>query len=169
MKRLVLSLIALFLVVALTGCIIIPRYHRFEIDESAVFSIEIYDICQLYESDLYQKMTYMEYFEKRDVVYEISADQTGEFLKDLAEIEFRDDIVIIIAAIDPSFSYNTWTVRINYSNGSSEFISSAGYGETYDKNGEFVSGTGHHWGCDQDEWLGLIEKYVPESALSHIH
>ena len=169
MRKMLLSLIAVGLVFVMTSCIVIPLYHRFEIEESEVSSIEVYDICNYYESDLYRELSYYEYFEKKEISYQISAEEKGVFLKDLAEIQFSDHIVIVIAAIDPSFNYDTWTVRINYTDGSSQFISSAGYGETYDANGNFISGTGHHWGCEEEDWLGLIEKYVPAGALSHDH
>lgn len=159
MKRIVLFLISIILVMScLSGCIIIPRYRHFEIDATTVLSIQIYDLC---ESESY----YDQFIKTETPVYEIPQEQTANFVADLNSITFTDYLIIVLAAIDPSFNYGKWTVRINYSDGTYELISSGGYGETYDSNNERVSG--HHWSCDDVEWEAFIGQYVPEEIFNH--
>ena len=159
MKRIVLFLISIILVMScLSGCIIIPRYRHFEIDATTVLSIQIYDLC---ESESY----YDQFIKTETPVYEIPQEQTANFVADLNSITFTDYLIIVLAAIDPSFSYGVWTVRINYTDGSYELISCRGYGETYDSNNERVSG--HHWSCDDVEWEAFIGQYVPEEIFNH--
>ena len=159
MKRIASLTISIILIMCcLSSCIIIPRYRHFEIDSNTISSIEIYDLC---ENEDYSSL----FLKTETPVYEIPKEQTANFVADLNSIEFSDYIIIVLAAIDPSFNYGKWTVRINYSDGTYELISSGGYGETYDSNNERVSG--HHWSCDDVEWEAFIGQYVPEEIFNH--
>ena len=161
MKRIALFTVVLLLALStMTGCIITPIYKHFEIDAATVSSIEIYDLCRV---DAYSGS----FLETESPVYTIPSEAKSDFLNDLSAIEFSDAIIIVLAAIDPSFSYDTWTARINYTDGTFELISCDGYGETYDQNGEAVSG--HHYGCDREEWTAFIAKYLPEEVFLHQH
>ncbi len=161
MKRIGLFILTVIIVMCtMTSCIMIPIFENFKIDAETVESIEIYDLCET--NSLYGK-----FVETDAPVYQIPAKQKPEFLNDLSKIRFSQTIVIVLAAIDPGFYYDVWTVRINYKDGSYELISSDGYGETYDSNGEVVDW--HHFGCDQEEWWAFIGKYVPEDIFNHPH
>ena len=161
MKRIVLFILTVILVTStLTSCIVIPMYKKFEIDANTVASIEIYDLC---EAD----SLYGGFVKTETPVYEIPTEKNTDFLNDLAKIRFSDTIIIVLAAIDPSFYYDEWTVRINYTDGSYELISADGYGQTYANYGEVIDS--HHFGCDQEEWLAFIGKYIPEDIFDHSH
>lgn len=161
MKRIGLFLLTLLIVTCtMTSCIIIPIYENFEIDAEKVAAIEIYDLCEV-------DTLYGDFVETETPVYEIPRENNEDFLNALAEIRFSDTIVITLAAVDPSFYYDEWTVRINYTDGSYELISSDGYGQTYDSNGESIDS--HHFGCDEDEWRAFISKYVPKDIFEHPH
>lgn len=135
----------------LSGCITVER--NFEIDESSVSSIEIYDLREYNEST-------WDFYKHVDPDYTLKKELHGEFLDDLGKIEFTDTKVLLPIPMDPSFEYGSWTVRINYTNGDYRFISHAGYGETYNEDGSIVDSD--HYGCNYEEWIGLIEKYLPE-------
>ena len=157
MKRTVPLTVTLILVmISLVGCCIIPIYKHFEIDQQTVESIELYDLCD----DPYDPL-------EKEPAYEIPQEQKAEFLQDLAKIKFTDVILIVLAAVDPSFYYDTWTVRINYTDGSFELISADGYGQVFDANGEQTDG--HHFGCEQEEWDAFLVKYLPEELWNHSH
>lgn len=157
MKRVVLLTISLMIILCtFTGCLAIPKYKNYEISKDTVSSIEIYD---LRDADT----LYSNFLKTVTPAYAISEEKVNDFLNDLSKIEFSDVVIITIAAVDPSFYYDVWTVRINYTDGSYELVSCDGFGETYDKNDEVTSW--HHYGCDQDEWNVLIKKYVPQSIL----
>ena len=83
----------------------------------------------------------------------------ADFLSDLSNIQFSDTIIIAIAAVDPSFYYDDWVTRINYTDGSFSLISCDGFGESYDANDQVTDR--NHFGCDNDEWKQFIGKYVP--------
>ena len=160
MKRIGLVAIITLILTILTSCVIIPRYKKFEIDSSKVTSIEIYDLCTV-------DTLYGDFAKTETPVYQIPAAQTNAFLKDLAKIRFSDALVIALMAMDPSFYYDAWTIRINYTDGSFELISSDGYGQTFDANGQMTNY--HHWGCDNEEWWHFIAKYVPDNIFHHTH
>lgn len=171
MKKLTLLIISLALLVPiLSGCIIIPRYTNFEIDATTVESIEIYDLYR--DTKIIEDEEYDPYLREprpyeTTSVYTIPEEEKADFLSDLAKIQFTDYIIIVPAPIDPSFAFARWTARINYTDGSYEFISCYGYGETYDANGELISC--HHNGCDDDEWFAFIEKYTPADIFSQTY
>ena len=157
MKRFfLLSITFVLTFVCLTGCIIIPLYKNYEIPADTVSSIEIYNTSQC-------EVAYSEFFKTEPAVYQIPDDQTADFLSDLSQIRFSDAIVIVLAAMDPSFYYGEWVTRINYTDGTYEMISCAGYGETYDQNDNHIKS--HHYGCDDDEWNNFIGKYLPTDVF----
>ena len=171
MKKLTLLIISLALLIPmLSGCIIIPQYKNFEIDATTVVSIEIYDLyrdTEIVETEEYDPYLLEPRPYETTSVYTIPEEEKADFLNDLAKIQFTDYIIIVLAAIDPSFDFARWTARINYTDGSYEFISCYGYGETYDVNGECIGL--HHYGCDNNEWWALIEKYTPEDIFSQTY
>ena len=161
MKRVTsLILTAIIVTVMLAGCIVIPRYRNFVIDPDTVASIELYDLCEV-------DTLYGDFVKTEAPVYEIPPERTGDFLHDLSEIRFSDPLIIVLAAIDPSFYYDNWTVRINYTDGSFELISSDGFGQVYDQNNKDIDS--HHYGCDQEEWSALIRKFIPKELWEHTH
>ena len=125
MKKIILSvMVSILLLSLLTGCIVIPLRHNFEINADEVESVDIYDLREV-------DTLYGDFVETEKPVYKIPADKNVEFLSELSKIEFSDSIVIVLAAVDPSFYYGEWTVRINYTDGSFELISSHGFGERF--------------------------------------
>lgn len=151
-----ISVISFTLLISLTSCIIIPRHKYYDIDFEKVSSIEIYDLRS-------SETHYSDFIKSETPVYTIEEDKMADFLSDLSNIRFSDTIIITIAAIDPSFCYDDWVVRINYNDGSYFLISCDGYGENYDENDK-VTGT-NHFSCEDDEWKEFIARYVPEDIF----
>jgi len=151
-----LFVLSLILLLSLTSCIIIPTFKRYKIDAEEVFSIEIYD---LRSSDTHGS----DFLETQAPAYVIEEQQITDFLGDLSDIRFSDTVVIAVAAVDPSFSYGDWVVRIRYTDGSCALISCNGYGETYDASGAVIDT--NHFGCDGEEWEEFVSKYVPNDIL----
>ena len=161
MKKVTALILAVILVmVMLTGCIVIPRYRNFEIDPDVVASIELYDLCEV-------DTMYGDFVKTESPAYRIPPERTADFLRDLSQIQFSDPLIIVIAAIDPSFYYDNWTVRVNYTDGSFELISSDGFGQVFDKDEETKDS--HHFGCDQEEWSALIRAHIPKELWEHTH
>lgn len=149
-KLLTLVAAALFLTVFLSGCIIIPLHKYYEIPDEEVASVQFYDLRNRYsyDDDFHQTM---------DPVYTLPEEETADFLKDFSKLEFSDAIVIVLAAVDPSFSYGEWVIRINFTDETYTLYSCKGYGETFDADGNRIDST--HFGCDRDELAALISKY----------
>lgn len=161
MKRLVLLALMLALVMAsFSGCIMIPMFKTYDIDAASVSSVEIYDLCNYTGSG-------SNFLDTVAPACQLTQEDTADFLYDLSQIRFSDYVLIILAPMDPSMYYGTWTVRVNYTDGTYELISCDGYGQTFDENGEETDS--HHYSCDEDEWAWLIESYVPQNVFLHAH
>lgn len=152
MKRkqvLIPSILCLALLVSLTSCVVIPLHKTYDIDVDTVLSIEIHDLGERSSA-----------FHLDTPSHTVENDQLADFLSDLSEIQFSDTIIITIAAIDPSFDFGRWVVRIHCIDGSYMLISDGGYGETRDANGERIAS--NHYSCDTDEWEQFLSKYLPQ-------
>ena len=156
MKRIALSAVLLVLISCiLTSCIYIPIHKNYDFTQDEVASVSIYDTKDHRDGDT------TEYLLTAEPVYTAADDDIDVFLSDLGKIRFSDSIIIFsLGAVDPSFYYDRFVVRIDYSSGNFEFISSLGYGEVFDSDGERVSS--HHYGCNVDEWDEFINKYIPK-------
>lgn len=154
MKRyiqMIAVLVVIVLLVSLSGCIIIPLSKYYNIPAEEVVSVQFYDLRNQNANGG------TGFNQSEEPVYTVPEEEREKFLKDFSTLEFTDTIIIVLAAIDPSFSYGEWVVRINFTNGQYTFYSCAGYGETYNAEGKCVSST--HFSCNDEELEKLIGKY----------
>ena len=150
-KPFLLVLMIFALIVSLSGCIIIPLSKHYNISAEEVDSVQFYDL-RVQESAISPP-----FYITSEATYTVPAENKKDFLNDFSKLKFSDTIIIALAAIDPSFSYGEWVVRINFTNGQYTFYSCAGYGETFDAEGNCISSS--HFGCDKGELETLISKY----------
>ena len=151
-----LAVIALLIsaVAMLSGCLP-PEYMKYgDSDAENVSSVEFYDLRNLDPNERYS-----DFLETENAVYTLESDKHGEFLGDLAEIQFSTPTVFLFAPPSQSFCYGEWVVRINHSDGAYTLISNQRYGETYSADGELADS--NHFGCDDGEWTQFIAKYLP--------
>ena len=155
MKR-VLHLMTLWLLmlVCLTGCIVIPRHKTFEISPDTVSTIKIYDLRG-------RESRFEGAVDADAPVYELPEEEKTDFLTELAKVDFSDEILIMLAAVDPSFSFGEWVVRINYADGSYEFLSCNAFGSVFNQNDELIST--HHYGSKREEWIAFLGNYAPKN------
>ena len=155
MKKKVLILLVLIsiLSVSLTSCIIIPlrRHYTYSADE--VSCIRFYDLRD-------SESRASGFFEEETPIFTLPDEQINEFLTDFSNIKFKDSIVIVLAAIDPSFYYGNWVVEIVFTDGSYSFYSTAGFGETFNANGECIESD--HYSSDEEDLRKLIGKYYEQ-------
>ena len=137
----------------LCSCIIIPLSKYYEFEAQDVESVQFY----LLGDDNYSESGFHKQIEP---VYTLSEEQTEDFLSDFSKIKFSDVILIVLAAVDPSFCYGDIVIRINFINGDYSFYSCAGYGQTYNKNDKLVDST--HFSCDREDLENLLIKYYPD-------
>ena len=153
------ALMPFVLICLFCSCVIIPinkHYDGFDIE--SVASVEFYDLRQSQTSSF-------GFLDTATPAYTLPEEQKEAFLADLAEIKFTDYIIIVIAAIDPSFYFGDWVVRVNYTDGSCDLLSNGGYNESYDPSGELSDS--NHWSCDDDEWHAFIFKYIPQYIIDY--
>jgi hypothetical protein len=150
-KQFLFVLLTFVLIVSLSGCIIIPLTKYYDIAAEEVMSVQFYDLRNQDSAHYSGFDTILE------PVYTIPEEDTEDFLDDFSKLKFSDSIIIVLAAIDPSFYYGDWVVRINFSNGQYTFYSCGGYGETFDAEGNCISST--HFSCDDEELKNLVGKY----------
>ncbi|MBQ4428564.1 MAG: hypothetical protein II871_02190 [Clostridia bacterium] len=150
------AIVILALLFSLQGCIWIPRsaYYN-DIAKETVTSIDIFDV----RDDAPCRPE--QFLEEYDPIQNLSDEAAQEFLNELAEFRFSNDIFIVLAAMDPSFNYGSFTARINYADGTYQLISCYGCGETYTSSGECIDI--NHYLCDIDTWEEFIKKYLPEN------
>lgn len=153
----ILSLI-LSLMFLLSGCISVPVYKNYDFDPEDVASVEIYD---LRKSDEYRSG----FHEKAESVYTIPSEDLADFLSDLADIRFsKSKIIFTIAAVDPSFYFGEWVVRVNHPDGSFDLISCDYYNEHYDQKGKCIGNT--HFGCDNELWVEFLKTHLPKKFFT---
>ena len=150
-KRILLTITAVLLAISLSGCIIIPmtKYYNLPIEEVA--SVQFYDLRNHADWQM------PGFDDKCEPVYTLPEEDIEAFLKDFSKVKFSDTIVIMLASVDPSFSYGNWVVRINFTNGQYTFYSCGGFGETMDASGNTISTT--HFYCKEEMLIQLIGKY----------
>ena len=152
LRSIIMFVLIILVSLNLCGCIIIPLYKNYNIAVDEVVSIQFYDLRMVDDRDsFYYDM------ESIDPVFTVPEEEAGRFLNDFSKLIFKDTLIITIAAVDPSFSFGQWVVRINFTNGNYTFYSSAGYGLTMDAEGVRVSDT--HYSCDEEQLALLIMKY----------
>ena len=157
-KRLLTALMVFMLMISFSGCIVIPQSKYYDIPAETVASIQFYRYDP-YTSDSQD-------FESYHLVHTVPAGSKASFLTDFSNVEFTDTIVLTIAAVDPSFSYGDWVVRINLNDGQYTLYSSAGFGQTFDADGNCTSST--HFSCDAEVLDKLIQKYYKHTPATQI-
>ena len=166
MKRTKLFISVLLLIVllcSLTGCIVIPFHDYYDdIDPETVASIQVYN---LRNADKYSDI----FLQTETPLHTLHPTEHAAFLDDLAQIRFTHHVLIVLAAVDPSFRYGDLTVRINFTDGSFRLISDCHYAEAFDKDGNVIDR--NRYGCDEAEWMCLVQKYLsmdsPDASSSN--
>ncbi len=149
-KLFIFVILTFLLILSLSGCITIPVSTYYELSTEEVRSVQFYDLREDAAAEAFYDKTC-------EPVYALTGEDKEAFLDDFSKLKFSDTILIVLAAVDPSFSYGDWVVRINFANGQYTFYSCAGYGETFDAEGNRISST--HLSCDEEELQSLISKY----------
>ena len=133
--------------------------EKVDINPETVTSVQIYDF-HMYES--YPTPSDV-FFGENPLTpdYILSQEEIVPFLTDLSEIPFKKyHFVFSIAAVDPSFRFiSDYVIRIDYSDGSSQFRSEMEYSPVYDSERHIISSDRYY--CDDETWENFIKKYLP--------
>ena len=150
------KVLILFLVVVLafscTGCfqITLDRGYELHQDKSQIKSISL---CVEFRGDPLKQFKTLD------------PSQFDVFIDDLEALPFADKwlIVLLPAAIDPSFYFGKYVIRFEYLDGSVEHISDFGYQEyTAGDTGRLQS---EHYSIAEDPWYDFLEKYFGSAVV----
>lgn len=151
-KWLPIIMVALVLMATLSGCMVIPLAKYYNIPTEDVESVQFYD---LREETIYSH----DFTQRHSPSYTLPEQDIPSFLYHFSKVKFSKIILIIPAAVDPSFHYGELVVRINFSDGKFTLYSCNGYGQTFDAKGKSISTT--HYSCKEKDLLELISLYYP--------
>ena len=144
------KVLILFLVVVLafscTGCfqITLDRGYELHQDKSQIKSISL---CVEFRGDPLKQFKTLD------------PSQFDVFIDDFEALPFADKwlIVLLPAAIDPSFYFGEYVIRFEYLDGSVELISDCDFQEY--KSVDAAYSQTEHYSIDKDPWYDFLEKY----------
>ena len=157
-RKITALFVAFLLLFSLTGCVFIPSWKQVDMryDTSEIVSVELYQLTGSYDGRFYGSEEDIDQMEEElDPIDALDAEQYEEFVKDLEGLTFTDHFfVILVAAMDPSYSYHGYTVKITYQNGDYDILSPTG--QLYEMGEDFNE---NNWNCDEDKWNRFIKDY----------
>lgn len=150
-KKLTVLAAALALVCSLPGCFYVTfdEYYELSQDADEIASIQILE--NLGNNVL------------ADVALaELEPIEFENFAAELEKLPFKNDMVIFLAAMDPSTHFGTYVVKVSYSDGAYELISCADYQEYYNADGEMGY---KHYSLSTAKWESFLSEYMNESII----
>lgn len=157
MKRIALVFLCIALLVSLSGCIWIPVWEK-PLNLYGDFPVTSVSLYQLDEAfPLATEDGKLNLDEAYSPVAFLSEEEMENFCEKMQKLEFRNDIVIILAAMDPiRWEYVGNLIRVDYENGWFEVIC---YDGTYWFDGKTHKSSAH---CDTEEWDAFLAEYFPD-------
>ena len=157
MKQFALVVLCLALLFSLTGCIWIPVPEKplNLYGDSPVKSVSLYVVEE--DTVLNVQDGVLNLDEKWEPIAYLPAGQMQDFCENVKELGFRNDIFIVLAAMDPSyFGHFGNLIRIDYENGNFEVICSV---RTY-----WYDGKQHSSGAsyNTEKWDAFLADYFPD-------
>ncbi len=153
-NRMIVAVLLLGMVLSLWGCIT-RRYDFEDLAVEDVAAITFHDIsgAEVWDSEAVLAA---------EPFYTVEPDEHEAFVEAMRELQFSDTILLLPVAMDPSFSYAEYVVRVTMQDGSFRLYSCGGYNEAFDAQGEGVGSDHYH--CDDEAWLNLLYSYCGERA-----
>ena len=150
--------LSVLLAFSLTGCMFIPSWKKVDVryDSSEIVSVELYDLTQRsYDGRFYGLDEDIDQMETElDPIDTLDAERYADFVTDLEKLTFSNHLFIVLAAMDPSYNYYGYTVKITYQNGDYDIISHTA--QLYDAEENYAE---NNWSCDEEKWDSFIKEY----------
>ena len=149
-----LSLCLMLSVLMLSGCMEIPTTYELAGDSANIVSIELYfsENVAINTDDI----------DAAEPIAVLSHEDFSEFSESLSELAFYDFIILLPIPTDPNFDYYGFFVRISYSDGMHEYISSGGVQDIIYPDGKNKC---THFSCDEEEWISFLKKFFDEELF----
>lgn len=156
-KRSLLIAFCLLWLLSLSGCIWIPVTEKplKLYGDSPVVSVVLYQLENGIDIEVEGDVLNLD--EESEPAAVLPEDQIEDFCNRLQKLKFRNDIIIILAAMDPPAPIHQGNlIRVNYENGNYEIICST---QTFYWNGK-ENGTRASY--DKEDWDAFLAEYFPE-------
>lgn len=151
MKRICAFLVALILVLNLTGClVIVPETYRLLYGVEEIETIAIYDLGEKSVESLDDSLEPVGYIPK---------EQYESFANSVEYLPYTNTFIIVLAAIDSSFSFSGYVFKVSYQNGGYEIITSGARQPYRTAEGKERS---YSYECDEEVWLAFVKQYLEE-------
>ena len=157
MKRIALVLLCVALLLSLTGCIWIPVWEKplHLYGDSPVTSVSLYVVDQEIFLDFQDGVLNLD--EEYDPIAFLPEDQMEDFCENMQKLGFRNDVFIVLAAMDPAYLGHVGNlIRVDYENGNFEVVCSE---RTYQYDGLQYSSAAN---CDTEKWNAFLAEYFPD-------
>ena len=99
------------------------------------------------------------------VLAQLQPSQYAAFQRDLEALPFEDQFLLIPGAVDPSFDFGEYVVRIDYKDGSYELISDCGFQILYSQEAEY--GRSAHYSISDMAWYTFLSSYFPSVVFTN--
>lgn len=151
MKRSISLILLIFMIpVILSGCISWKTTWKFMHSADKVGFMAIY-----YDLPSWQELDFP--IEQDPVCY-ISENDFQSLMDDISNLKWSTGVILLPAAVDPSFYFGDYTLMIVYDNGDFEMISNGGMQVQKSADGKYFRS--RHYGFPDDtDWLELLEQY----------
>ena len=147
------------LVSALSGCYVPPqrKYYK-NLNKDETDSILFYSFT---DDIIYSKGVDLDTIEQAEPFCSLEESQFESFLQDLSKMRFYSQGGILFGAVDPSFKFGNLVVKIIFTDGSTLYLSDRKY--CVWKNSDGSTREFNHLAPGKEEWVSLINKYIPNS------
>ena len=152
-KVLLTIFLLLCLALALCGCAR-SRYDFKDLEQGNIRRIEFYNLSGASDRNSQAVL-------ETEPYYIMPAEENERFLEQPKQIKFEDVIPLFMAS-DPSFEYGFYVVCFQFEDGSYKFLSSGGYNERFDSEGQCIDSD--HYSCDDEQWIRLIHSFAGEDT-----
>ncbi len=148
MKKVVAVCLLVCIALGLAGCVHYGVQYRCMGTADQIAEIAVFDLRDEAVVQIDDTMVPVGYVDREEY---------SAFVGEVESFPFVEQLLLIIAPMDPGFAYGGYVVRITYADGSYELIGAAGY-QSQHRDGAYVGDS--HYGCDEDRWNQLILRFM---------
>ena len=150
MKKCFIYVLLLALLVMLSGCVTLDRSWCFLHGTDEIDKIEIYFL---------EEGTQFNVPDDAEPVGVIAPESYADFCREIQSIDFTVTVLLLPAAVDPSWYLDGYVVRIFYQNGDSEMICDQGFQEQ-EVTTDIGSRSMHYSFPESFDWDAFVKRYL---------
>ena len=154
MKKCLVYILLAALLVMLTGCVTLHFSWKFLHGTDQISQIEVFYLEDVDDFNLPDDAV---------PVALIAPEDYDDFCGEIQNIDFTDTILLLPAAVDPSWYLQGYVVRIVYQNGDFEVICNQGY--QYQETADGWGGKSRHYSFPKSfDWDAFVKGYIDHTV-----